>query len=162
VPEPLSIYLNDHLGGATLGVELARRLRSSNEDDEEFGPPLRRLCGEIEADKQTLEAVMERRGVARHIAKPAAAWVAEKIGRLKLNGQLHGYSPLSRLIELEGISIGIAGKAELWRALAASKGEESDGFDFAALAARADEQRKAVEELHRRAARAAFGPAVVA
>jgi hypothetical protein len=162
VTEPLSIYLNDHLAGATLGVELARRLRSSNEGDDEFGPPLRRLCGEIEADKQTLEALMERRGIARHIAKPAAAWVAEKVGRLKLNGQLHGYSPLSRLIELEGLGIGIAGKAELWRALAASLGEESNGVDFAALVARADGQREAVEELHRRAARAAFGAPVVA
>jgi hypothetical protein len=38
----LAIYLNDHLAGATLGVELARRLRASNEDDPEFGPALER------------------------------------------------------------------------------------------------------------------------
>jgi len=36
----LGIYLNDHLAGATAGVELARRLRASNEDDPEFGPAL--------------------------------------------------------------------------------------------------------------------------
>ena len=46
----LGIYLNDHLAGATLGVELARRLRSSNEGEAEFGQPLARLCAEIEAD----------------------------------------------------------------------------------------------------------------
>ena len=34
-------------------------------------------------------------------AKDGAAWVAEKLGRLKTNGQLTGYSPLSRLVELE-------------------------------------------------------------
>ena len=33
----LAIYLNDHLAGAALGVELARRLRSSNQGDPEFG-----------------------------------------------------------------------------------------------------------------------------
>ena len=33
----LAIYLNDHLAGAALGVELARRLRSSNRGDAEFG-----------------------------------------------------------------------------------------------------------------------------
>jgi hypothetical protein len=36
---------------------------------------------------------------------------------LKLNGQLRGYSPLSRLDELELLQIGVAGKRRLWRAL---------------------------------------------
>jgi hypothetical protein len=42
--------------------------------------------------------------------KNIAAWGIEKVGRLKLNGQLTGYSPLSRVVELEGLLAGIAGK----------------------------------------------------
>ena len=38
-----------------------------------------------------------------------AGWVAEKAGRLKLNGSLLTYSPLSRLVELEGLSLGVEG-----------------------------------------------------
>ena len=38
------------------------------------------------------------------------AWTAEELERLKLNGQLAGYSPLSRLVELEGLAVGIEGK----------------------------------------------------
>ena len=34
----LSIYLNDHLAGATGGVELARRMRASNESDPAVRP----------------------------------------------------------------------------------------------------------------------------
>src|SRR6478609_5185073 len=97
----LAIYLNDHLAGAALGVELARRLRSSNQGDREMGEPLARICAEIEADRETLVGLMERLGVARKPLKPALARVGERLGRLKLNGQLRGYSPLSWVLELE-------------------------------------------------------------
>ena len=106
----LAIYLNDHLAGATLGVELARRLRGSNEGDPEFGPTLTELCAEIEADRETLEAMMEKLGVGRSKLKPLTAVLGERLGRLKLNGQLRGYSPLSRLVELEILQLGVTGK----------------------------------------------------
>lgn len=147
----LAIYLNDHLGGATGGVELARRLRSSNRDDAVFGEPLARICGEIEDDRATLERTIERLGISRSRLKPAAGWVAEKLGRLKLNGQLHGYSPLSRVLELEGLLIGITGKISVWSTLAELEAAEGLGIDFEQLAARAAAQRSAVEDLRRRA-----------
>ena len=39
--------------------------------------------------------------------KVAGAWAGEKAGRLKLNGHLTGYSPQSRVIELEGLVVGV-------------------------------------------------------
>jgi hypothetical protein len=144
----LAIYLNDHLAGATLGVELARRLRSSNQGDSEFGQPLARICSEIEADRETLERLMERLGVSRDPLKPVLAKVAERLGRLKLNGRIRGYSPLSRVLELEVLSGFVGGKMQLWNALEQSFGESLDGFDFHALAARADSQGQRLEDLH--------------
>lgn len=144
----LAIYLNDHFAAATLGVELARRLRSSNRGDAEMGEPLARICGEIEADRDTLIQLMSRLDVDRNPVKPALARVAERLGRLKLNGQLRGYSPLSRVIELEGLATGIGAKLQLWNALEQSFGESIDGFDFHALAERADRQGQQVEDLH--------------
>jgi cell division protein FtsB len=150
----LEIYLNDHLAGATGGVELARRLRASNRDDAVFGETLSRVCAEIEADRTVLEQVIEGLGYSRSKVKPAAAWVAEKLGRLKLNGQLRGYSPLSRLIELEGLLIGITGKIGLWQTLAElGTGVELDA-DLEQLTARAAAQRAAIDDLHRIAAAA--------
>jgi hypothetical protein len=153
----LAIYLNDHLAGATLGVELARRLRSSNKGGE-FAAPIARLCEEIEADRETLERLIAHLEIRRSRLKAAGAWAAEKLGRLKLNGQLTGYSPLSRLVELEMLYLGITGKMQLWKTLERTASERLAEFDFGELAARAARQRAAVDELHFSAAERAFPP----
>lgn len=148
-PQLLAIYLNDHLAGSVAGVEMARRTRASNEGTE-FGEPLAALCSEIEADRESLVSVMAELGVARSRIKPAIGWLAEKLGRVKLNGQLRGYSPLSRVVELEGLLLGITGKLRLWQLLADLVGEQASA-DFPALIARAEDQRARVEELQQRA-----------
>jgi hypothetical protein len=154
----LAIYLNDHLAGSVLGVELARRLRASNSEDDALGRPLAVICAEVEADRETLQRLMRQLNVRRDPLKPAAAWLAEKLGRLKLNGRLTGYSPLSRLVELEMLSIGIAGKMQLWEVLERTLGEGIAGFDFQQLAERAAGQRERVRELHSIAAARALPP----
>jgi hypothetical protein len=152
----LAIYLNDHLAGATLGVELARRLRSSNQGDPEMGEPLARICAEIEADREVLERLTEHLEVERDQIKPVLAKLAERLGRLKLNGQFLGYSPLSRVLELEVLSGLVGGKMQLWNALEQSFGQKLDGFDFHDLAARADSQGRRLEDLHLAAAQRAL------
>ena len=144
----LAIYLNDHLAGAALGVELARRLRSSNSGDPEFGEPLARICREIEEDRETLIRLTDCLEITRNPVKPALVKVAERLGRLKPNGHLRSYSPLSRVLELEILASGIGGKMQLWNALGESFGDSLEGFDFHALAERADRQGQEVEDLH--------------
>jgi hypothetical protein len=141
----LATYLNDHLGGSMFGVELVRRAASENQGSE-LGAFLSQLAKEIEADRETLKAIMAELGVKADRAKIAVGWAAEKLGRLKPNAQLRGYSPLSPLVELEGLLVGIQGKLSMWRALA----EVADtlGLDRArmeGLAARAVSQQADVE-----------------
>jgi hypothetical protein len=141
----LATYLNDHLGGATVGVELVRRAARENEGAG-LGAFLSDLAKEIEADRETLEAVMSELGVKPDRAKVAAGWAAEKVGRLKPNAQLRGYSPLSPLVELEGLLVGIQGKLAMWRALA--EVADAIGLDrprLEALATRAEAQQAEVE-----------------
>lgn len=147
-----AIYLNDHLAGATLGVELARRLRASNQDDPEFGPVLAEVCTEIEIDRETLSAVMDQLAVGQSRLRPLAAILGERLGRLKLNGQLWGYSPLSRLDELELLQIGVVGKRGLWRALEHTHASDLSAFDLGALAERATDQLRRLEALRLKAA----------
>jgi hypothetical protein len=151
----LAIYLSDHLAGATGGVELARRARSSNRGTK-LGEALEELCAEIEADRTTLERVMERLEVKRNGPKIAGAWAAEKLGRLKLNGRLTGYSPLSRLVELELLHIGITGKIQLWQALDETQSGKLAQFDLPGLIKRAESQRARAERLRLDATREAF------
>ena len=156
----LGIYLNDHLAGSKAGLELARRACSANEDDEEFGEPLAGICAEIEEERDILSSVMEDLDIRRDPIKPAAAWAAEKVGRLKLNGQLTGYSPLSRLVELEGLLLGVTGKGRMWKVLIQSFGPQRGDADFEGLAEQADRQQAVLEGLHAKAAALAFPQAV--
>ena len=150
----LNIYLNDHLAGSVAGQELARRCLSNNEGTE-LGSFLSTFASELAEDRETLEKLMDTVGGQPDRLKMGAVWVAEKVGRLKLNGQLRGYSDLSRLVELEGLCVGVEGKKSMWTSLrvVAENDSRLQSFDFDALEARAQRQRDDLE-VHRRAASA--------
>lgn len=112
----LAIYLNDHLAGATAGRELARRTAARNRSSA-YGPFLDGLAKEIDADRRSLLQIISALNVRVDPLKVWAGWSAEKVGRLKLNGRLRGYSPMSRVVELEGLALGVRGKLALWHAL---------------------------------------------
>jgi hypothetical protein len=153
----LAIYLNDHLAGATAGLELVRRARGSNQGTP-LGEYLDRLTAEIDEDRDMLIEAMNRLDVRRDPIKVAAGWSGEKLGRLKLNGQLTGYSPLSRVVELEGLHIGITGKLELWRTLQRTSERRLRTIDLEALIKRAEAQRRGLAPHRRTAVEEAFGP----
>lgn len=144
----LRIYLTDHHAGATAGLELARRTLQSNLGTT-YESLLRDVTNEIEEDKVELERVMDSLGIAPDKIKQAAAWGAERVGRLKLNGQITGYSPLSRLVELEGLKLGATGKLSLWQALKQVADHDSRLAitDFDKLIARAEGQIHGLEKL---------------
>lgn len=152
----LAIYLNDHLAGSVLGSELTRRVARENRGTP-LGDFLERLLAEILDDKQTLERVLQATGVRRSPIKPRVAWVLEKVGRLKLNGRIRRYSPLSRLLELEGLTAGIAAKRSLWQALDLAADPRLAGFDFDKLRARAEAQLEEMEPHRVEAARLVLG-----
>lgn len=156
----LSIYLQDHMAGAVAGVELARRVAGSNREGP-YAEELGAVCDDIEQDREALGRVMKALDVRSNPIKLGSAWAGEKLGRLKLNGRLASYSPLSRLVEIEGLIIGVSGKLELWRTLRAiaDSAPELKELDLRTLGRRAEAQRKALERLHDRAAHDAFGEA---
>jgi hypothetical protein len=152
----LSIYLRDHHAGAVAGVNLARRVASQNEGTA-YAEELADLAAEIEEDRRTLESAMDRLDVGRDQLKDLAALAGEKLGRLKPNGRWREYSPLSRLVELEALVLGVSAKLGLWRSLRETVGEAIDGIELATLEARAESQRARLEGLRLRAAGDALG-----
>jgi hypothetical protein len=151
----LATYLNDHLAGATAGAELVRRSRGENEGTA-LGRFLDELAREVEEDRKTLEAIMASLEVGKDRIKVAVGWMGEKAGRLKPNNRLFGYSPLSRVIELEGLALGVEGKRCLWEVLQRLEDPRLAEFDFDALLERARAQRDTLQERRLAAALDAF------
>jgi hypothetical protein len=154
----LATYLNDHLGGSTSGVELARRIANENKGND-LGAFVSSLAQEIEADRETLKEIMAALGVSEDRLKVVGGWLIEKIGRLKPNAQLTGYSPLSPLVELEALELGIQGKLAMWRALLQVAGAPPlDAPRLQELAQRAERQINDVERHRLEVARSALAP----
>jgi hypothetical protein len=153
----LGIYLNDHLAGAIAGSELVKRAARNNEGTP-LGAFLDRLATDIEQDRLALETLMSELGVRKDVVKDAAAWMAEKVGRLKLNGRLVGYSDLSRLVELEGLSLGVEGKLAMWRNLSRIRERYAalEETNIEELIQRAEAQRRELEEARQEAAEKAL------
>jgi hypothetical protein len=151
----LGVYLQDHHAGATTGVELARRAARANRGDA-YGAELESIVAEIEQDMQSLERIMSTLGVKPDRRKDAAGWLGEKLGRLKRNGSWTSYSPLSRLVELEALMLGVRGKQGLWEALAETPAAATLAGELERLAERARDQFSRLEALRRRAAREAL------
>lgn len=147
-PNLLAIYLNDHLAGATGGVDLARRAAKAFAGTAD-GVTLSRLANEIAADRDALLAMMRVLDVPVRTYKVYLGWAAEKAGRLKLNGRLLGRSPLSSLVELEGLAIGIRGKIAGWRTLrvVAEHDDRLDAMRLDDLLSRAAAQSDEVETM---------------
>ena len=142
----MGVYLNDHLGGATLGSELAIQI-----GDDAEGTPLAdvmtTLRAQIEEDRETLVDLMQRMSVTRNPVKQATGWLAEKASRVKFSGLSSGESDHGIFMALESMALGVQGKASLWRALREVRAEHPPlaSVDLDALVARADEQYAILE-----------------
>jgi hypothetical protein len=152
----LRIYVNDHRAASAGGVALAARTARNNHGTE-LSADLRWLHAQLVEDADALVAVAERLVIPENPFKRALARVGEAVGRLKLNGWIVGYSPLSRLLEVEMLLAGIDAKRSLWRALDAAALPELHDIDLDRLINRASEQRERLVPHHDRAAAAAFG-----
>jgi hypothetical protein len=154
----LPIYLNDHYAGSTLGVELVKRAAKNNDGNAEFGPPLATLASEIEEDRDALKRIMDRLDVSEDRVKASIFWLGEKVGRLKPNGELLQFSPLSRVVELEGLITGVTGKLSLWRSLLELTPRERrlEEGELQVLADRAEDQLLRLHALRGAAALIAF------
>jgi hypothetical protein len=149
----LAIYLQDHHAAALAGTRLASRAASAV-SREPASAELSEVAREIAGDLATLESIMRRLGTSPSGMKDAIARAGERIGRLKLNGRWRTRSPLSDVVELETLVVGITGKQALWRSLEIANVLSSEELDR--LLDRAERQKRIVEGARQAAARRAF------
>jgi hypothetical protein len=144
--EHLATYLNDHLAGSVVAVELMENLEAVYADTPvaEF---IAKLRADVEADRVELKVLMGRLQISESRTRKASAWLTEKLTELKLRLDDSTHGDLRLFESLEALSLGIEGKRSLWLALAAAA-EVSPKLrivDYERLRQRAEEQRGRVE-----------------
>src|SRR4051812_1252860 len=103
----LAVYLHDHLAGARFAIQLLERLRDAhvNEPISTFAAT---MLIQVDEDRAVLQQLADTIGEGRNTIKDAAAWVAEKATRFKL--QLAADADLGVFEALEILALGILGK----------------------------------------------------
>ncbi|MEY2581656.1 MAG: hypothetical protein QOE09_1505 [Ilumatobacteraceae bacterium] len=154
----LRIYLRDHEAAAAGGLQLVRRCWKANQGTA-YAPDLQRLTMDIRSDRDAFRRICRHFDVKYSNVRRGFAVAGATLGRLKLNGRLTSYSPLSRVIELEALSGGVMTKLRLWESLelVADDDHRLDRAALKALAAEANEQLDVLRKLHDMAAVEAFG-----
>lgn len=149
---PLGRYLRDHLAGSAAGRALASRVRDAATGSW-LASDLDVFLGELDHDRAVLQQLLEGMGEQSKPLRQRAGRVAESASHLLLSSLATRDRGLSRLLELETLSLGVEGKRLLWLTLSARQeaGMTPSEGDFADLADRAARQREMLEG-HRRAA----------
>ncbi|GAA3646747.1 NAD-dependent epimerase/dehydratase family protein [Microbacterium marinilacus] len=156
----LGLYLSDHLTGSTAGVDRMARMAKAYEDTE-LGPDLARIARELREERTFLKSLIASLELRRRPYRQAAAWIAEKAGRLKTNGRPL-VSPMTPVLEIEVMRSAVIGKLGGWQTLltlAPDLGLPPGLFED--LADQARVQADTLGRLHAEAVPGAFGPGVV-
>jgi hypothetical protein len=153
----LSVYLNDHLAGSVAALELIEHV-GRNFPGTNLEVFCAELHAEVSADQDLLRDLLHTFEEKESAVRKAGAWVAEKVGRVKLGLSENDVGGTGLLEALEGLTLGITGKQLLWRALAAAAETlpQLRGRDYATLEQRAVEQRDRVDAKRLAVAREAF------
>ncbi len=150
----LSTYLNDHLAGSVVLMELLEHVASAyaGTDIAGFAETLR---AEIAGDRAELESLMARLDISQSRTRKTTAWLGEKLSELKLRMDDPRAGAFRLLEAMEAASIGIEGKRLLWQSLIATSTDapELQGPDYATLTERAIDQRARVETVRTEAAK---------
>jgi hypothetical protein len=101
--KPMDVYLNDHLGGAMLGSDLAEQIRDRSEGTA-LGEVMTTVAAEIE-DRETLLELMDRMGTTRNPVKQVSGWVAEKASRVKFSGATSGVPEQGLFMALAAVDL---------------------------------------------------------
>ena len=142
----INVYLNDHLAGAMLGSDLAEQIRQRHEGSP-LGELMSSISTEIEEDRQQLVDLMKQMNISQNPIKQATGWLAEKASRLKFSGFGSGEPDQSAFMALEMLTLGIEGKASMWKALSEVQSQYPPlaSTNLEELIARADKQFDALE-----------------
>lgn len=153
----LATYLHDHGSGATGALELINSLAKAYRG-EKVGSFLTALHAEISWEHQQLEKLCKKHPIGSAIPRKVAGWLAERALEAKLAIDGSGTDAFRLFESLEALSVGIAGKRLLWKALKqqAKNDPKLNDLDYNKLIRMAIRQRRTLEPFRLAAATDAF------
>jgi hypothetical protein len=139
------VYLNDHLAGATAGVELVKQ--AAERHDGELGEFFTQLADEITGDYNTLTSLMDQLDAHASGAKEVLAKAGSVASEAKFSGESMDDPSFGTFLTLETLSIGVEGKLCMWKALKVVEGDvpELAAANVDTLIERAQSQRDKIE-----------------
>lgn len=154
----LAVYVRNHLAAARGGAAMFRRVADTAHGTT-AGPEIAGLATEVAEDRQTLLEIAATLGISENKPFSLAARVGERIGRLKPNGAVIRRSPLTDVIESEGMLDAVVAKLAGWEALLCAPDARIGPVRarLEELRTRALDQRSRLDVLHRDAAARVFG-----
>jgi hypothetical protein len=143
--QPIHVYLNDHLAGATAGVELVKQAAERHDGD--LGEFFAQLADEIAGDHNTVTSLMDQMGAHASGAKEVLAKAGSVVSETKFSGESMDDPEFGTFLTLETLSIGVEGKLCMWKALkvVADDYPELSSTDIDTLIERAQSQRDSLE-----------------
>ncbi len=157
MPSPLVVLLRNHQAGGRAALDLLDRA-IDGQRARSWADGLRTLRGEYREDLDFNESVMRRLRVQASPVQVLGTRLAERVGRLKPNGRIVRRSPLSDVVELEGLIAAVHVKVAGWQAAQVGEfltAEESARLEE--LEARAHTQAERLSGMHAQAAADALG-----
>lgn len=152
----LGLYLSDHLTGATAGLGRIERM-AKDFADTPVHPELDALAAEIRKERDQLRELIHQLGIRQRPHRQAAAWLAERAGRLKLNGRVLSRSPMTLVLESELMRAAVLAKIGGWQTLEALAPELGlEASTFTGLAEKGRTQIASLDRVHEHARSNAF------
>lgn len=138
-------------------IDFARRA-ARGQRARPYAEELHRIAAEWREDLDFNESVMRRLGVRSSPFQAGALRLGERILRLKPNGHLLRRTPLSDVVELEGLIAAVQIKVAGWRAgLVSGVLTEDETARLHRLLARAESQADRLTAMHQQAATDVLG-----
>ena len=152
----LPIYMDDHLAMIAGELELVKRIAGENEASE-LEAFLNDYHLVLSQQRDLVKSSMQAQGKGPSPVKQMLTWVTEKIGRLKPNDAMSGYTDLARVLELEVLISAATARLLLWETLSGeSPFGEHGKEDFDQAHRTSEDNLQSLRRFHHQAKQIAF------